>query len=168
MQIQDRGPKINPEFQNSCRRPGDQAGILEFLGGHPGFSGRKRAWYIYICYIYIYIYILHIYIYLHTHIYILYIVKKNNIYVYIHICTYTGAIGAQVAPIPISDHKAPSGCSSNIRISSSSWCSCARGDGSGTRSGEFSQRNHLGTKHMVNYRETKHSIMVSFGDIYID
>ena len=90
------------------------------------------------------------------YIYIIYIFLKIYIYIftYVHIHmiqSYTGAIGAQVAPVPISDQKAPSGCSSSIRISSSSWCSCARGDGLGTRSGEFIQRNHLGTKPMDTY-----------------
>jgi len=41
------GPKINPELYNSYRRPGDQPGIVQFLGEHPGFSGSRRSWYIY-------------------------------------------------------------------------------------------------------------------------
>jgi hypothetical protein len=45
------GPKINPELYNSYRRPGDQPGIVQFLGEHPGFSGSRRSWYVYIGYV---------------------------------------------------------------------------------------------------------------------
>ena len=41
------GPRINPEFYDSYRRPGDHPGIVQFLGGHPGFSGSRGSWYIY-------------------------------------------------------------------------------------------------------------------------
>ena len=42
------GPRIHPELYDSYRRPGDQPGIVQFLGGHPGFSGSRGSWYIYI------------------------------------------------------------------------------------------------------------------------